>query len=101
VKRNRDHGNVLPNTPSLAAAWDGYVALCIPPDTAAEDIAALRVAFFAGASVLFYGLITMQDPGDDPTDDDLRRMDILYAEVKRFAENFDETIWRAMGVRPN
>ena len=99
AKRNRESGVVPPNTPSLALAWATYVQNCIPPDTAAEDIATRRVAFFAGASVLLYGILKMLDTGEEPTDADLRRMDILYAEVEQFTETFDETVWRAMGVR--
>jgi hypothetical protein len=75
--------------PSVDAAWKGYSALMRPP-----DIEAARLAFWAGASVLFYIMLLTMDPGNEPTDADMARMDRLNAEIEKFASTFDAEVLR-------
>lgn len=69
--------------PGVAAAWRSYQSLMGPTGEREE------LAFWAGASVLFYGLLQSLDQGDEPTDVDLAGMDRLHAEIERFCETFD------------
>jgi hypothetical protein len=48
------------------------------------QISEMRKAYFFGAQHLFASVLNMLDPGSDPTDKDLRRMDLLEQELKAF-----------------
>lgn len=49
-----------------------------------------RRCFFAGAITLFDALILILEPGPEPTDADLRRMDLLADELDRFRQDLLE-----------
>jgi hypothetical protein len=80
--------------PSIEAAWRGYEKLISPRDN--EEA---RLAFWAGASVLFYAMLKMLDPGDEPTDADLAKMDALNTEIEKFTSTFDAEIFKRHGGR--
>ena len=70
----------------------GFVGLrlaTIPLDAPAVQIEEMRNAFFAGAQHLFASVLTILEPGDEPTDTDLRRMDMIDAELKTFIKEFE------------
>lgn len=78
--------------PSVSAAWDSYRKMVIPATAPDVQVNECRLAFWAGASVLFYSILKMLDPGTEPTDADLTKMDALHKEVDAFARTFDERI---------
>jgi len=43
-----------------------------------------RRCFFAGAATVFEAVLRIMEPGDEPTDADLRRMNRLAEELTRF-----------------
>jgi hypothetical protein len=51
-----------------------------------------ELAFKGGAAVLFYAILAMMDEGDEPTDADLGKMDLLHKEVEAFTQTFDQRI---------
>lgn len=78
----------------------GFVSLrraAIAPDAPPEQVAELRAAFFAGAQHLFGSIMTMLEPGDDPTHGDLRRLDLINAELLRFVEDYKARHLRTKG----
>jgi hypothetical protein len=48
----------------------------------------MRWVFFAGAQHLFGSIMGIMDPGEEPTDADLRRMDQIDVELKTFIAEF-------------
>lgn len=46
----------------------------------------MRKAFFAGAAHLFSSIVSMLDPGSEPSAADLRRMSQIHEELERFEE---------------
>jgi hypothetical protein len=50
----------------------------------------------AGSAILFQALLKMLDPGEEPTDADLDKMDAISKELNAFTAAFDE---RATGIR--
>lgn len=54
-------------------------------DAGPAQLEELRGAFFAGAAHLFSSILNAEDPGDDATDDDVRRMKLIHAELKAYA----------------
>lgn len=70
----------------------GFVMLCkmaMAPDAPASQLIEMRMAFFAGAQHLFGTIMNILEPGAEPTDADLRRMDLIDAELKRFIAEFE------------
>lgn len=57
------------------------------------------LAFWAGATTLFYALIDCLDPGEEPTEADLAKMDAIDAEIRKFAETFDAEVLKRHGGR--
>jgi hypothetical protein len=48
----------------------------------------MRMAFFAGAQHLFGTIMTVLEPGDEPTPKDLQRMDLIHLELDAFIKDF-------------
>jgi hypothetical protein len=84
----------LSKYPSIEAAWRGYEKLISPRDK--EEA---RLAFWAGASVLFHAMLKMLDPGDEPTDADLAKMDAINAEIEKFISTLDAEVLKRHGGR--
>jgi hypothetical protein len=47
-----------------------------------EKIDEMRIAYMAGAEHLFSSMIAIMDPGEEPTEADLKRMDLIHAELQ-------------------
>ena len=73
----------------IEAGWISLRILWIPLDAPASQIDDLRSAFFAGARHLFSSIITILDPGAEPTDKDLARMDLIDQELRDFINDFE------------
>jgi len=72
--------------PNIAAAWASYEAMVLPPEAPAIQRAECRLAFYGGASTLFYAIMQSLDPGEEATPADLARMDAIGAEITAFAD---------------
>jgi hypothetical protein len=72
----------------IEAGWIGLRLAAIPLDTPPAQLDDMRIAFFSGAQHLFGSLMTILDPGEEPTDADLKRMDLIDAELRAFLEDF-------------
>lgn len=55
-----------------------------PPDQVRE----MRMAFFAGAQHLWGTIMNVMDPGTEPTDADLKKMDLIQKELDGFIKAF-------------
>lgn len=70
----------------------GWVSLRVATDlidAPADQLREMRMAFFAGAQHLFGSIMNILDPGAEPTDKDLARMDLIDKELKRFIQEFE------------
>jgi hypothetical protein len=73
----------------IEAGWKSYELLVIPVDASTVQRNETRIAFFAGAQHLFGSIMGVLEPGDDePTENDLRRMDLINKELDRFIKEF-------------
>jgi hypothetical protein len=70
---------------SMAAAWSLYAQqmLAGAPDLLREH---MRRVFYTGAGAYRDLVLLRLDPGEEPTDADMRRMDRLEAEMVAFME---------------
>jgi len=68
----------------LADEWRDFEIRVLPIDAPEVQRIEMRRAFYAGAHVLFCGLINILEPGTEATDNDLKAMDSIKAELDQF-----------------
>jgi hypothetical protein len=72
----------------IEVGWIGMRIACDLIDAPADQLREMRMAFFAGAQHLFGSIMTILEPGSEPTDKDLVRMDLIDKELKAFIAEF-------------
>ena len=72
----------------VEAGFVGLRAAAMSPDAPQIQVDEMRMAFMAGAQHLFASIMTILDPGEEPTNADLRRMDLIDKELRAFGESF-------------
>lgn len=72
----------------IDAGFVGFRKLVINPQATERQVNEMRLAFFAGAQHVFGSIMTILDPGEEPTDADLFRMDAINKELQQFADEF-------------
>lgn len=72
----------------IEAGWMSLKTLSVPCDAPQMQIDEMRNAFFAGAQHLFSSIMTILDPGAEPTDKDLERMSLIEGELADFYKQF-------------
>lgn len=82
---------------SLAAAWRAYEEMVVHPQAPDIQREECKLAFYAGAATLFYSIMIGLDPGTEPTDADMARMDAINKEVEQFAATFDQEVFKRHG----
>lgn len=82
----------LRGAPSVDAAWRSYMANILPRNASSTHLKETHLAFYAGASILFYAMLNMLDPGAEPTEADLKKMSALDDEIGAFARTFDAAV---------
>jgi hypothetical protein len=73
----------------IEAGWIIFKGMTIPPGASEIQIREMRLAFMAGAQHLFASIIGVLDPGEEPTDADLRRMDLIDRELDAFRKELE------------
>lgn len=71
----------------IEAGWALYRHQVLPRECSQAQLDETRKAFFAGAQHLFGSIMTMLDPGTEPTDADLTRMDRIHEELAAFVRS--------------
>ncbi|WLA80329.1 hypothetical protein [Bradyrhizobium elkanii] len=82
----------------IEAGWVGLRLSAIPLDASAVQLNEMRMAFFAGAQHLFGSIMGILDPGAEPTDKDLERMDLIDKELRNFINEFEVRATPAKGT---
>jgi hypothetical protein len=72
----------------IEAGWIGLRAMAVPADAPAIQIEEMRNAFFAGAQHLYACIMRTMDPGEEPTDADMARLDKIHDELQAFMADF-------------
>lgn len=78
TKRASDEGRVL------ELGWIAMLAHVIPIDAPDTQVSEMRKAFFMGAEHLFGSIMSILDPGMEPTERDLERMTLIHNELETF-----------------
>ena len=72
----------------IEAGWVGYKLGVLPPDAPDIQISECRLAFFAGCQHLFGSIMSMLDPGEEPTESDLNRMTLIERELTEYIKQY-------------
>jgi hypothetical protein len=90
-KRLSDQGRLI------EAGWILLRAMAVPPDAPEVQVNEMRYAFMAGAQHLFGSIMSTLDPGEEPTNADLRRLDLIHNELEAFRKEMELRHGRAHG----
>lgn len=71
----------------LESAWLTFAAAVLPPDVGQVQRREMKRAFYAGAAMLLHEIMAMLDPGAEPTEGDLRKMDAIAQELRQFHDD--------------
>ena len=74
----------------IEAGWLAMAASSYPNGMTADQRDQLRTAFFAGAQHLFGAIMGILDPGEEATEADLRRMDLINHELQAFLQEYKQ-----------
>lgn len=75
----------------IEAGWISLRLVAVPLDALPTQLEEMRNAFFAGAQHLFGSIMGggLLDPDAEPTAADLRRLDLIDQELKKFIREFE------------
>jgi hypothetical protein len=71
----------------IEAGWQGFRLMCVPPDAGMAQLGDMRAAFFGGAMHLFTSITSAMDPGEEPTERDMQRMQLIQKELEVFGKS--------------
>lgn len=72
----------------IEAGWISMRLACDLVDAPPDQLREMRMAFFGGAQHLLGSMMTFLDPGEEPTDADMKRMDMIHDELDAFIKDF-------------
>ena len=83
----------------IELGFSSFVAACYKDAGPSPDqCRQLRDAFFGGAQHLFASIMTILDPGEEPTAADMQRMDQIHRELEDFAGALARRIYKTEGT---
>jgi len=72
----------------IEAGWISLKLTTLPADAPQVQLDEMRNAFFAGAQHLFGSITGILEPDAEPTENDLKRMDLIDKELREFIGEF-------------
>lgn len=70
----------------IEKGWESYRDQVIPKSAGAVQRAETEQAFYSGAAYLFDSIMTILDPGAEPTERDLQTMESIMLELSAWRE---------------
>lgn len=68
----------------IEAGWVGFRLAVVHTDAPKDQVDAMRMAFFAGAQHLYASMMTIMGDDVEPTDTDIKRMELIHTELDEF-----------------
>ena len=81
----------------IADEWQSYRDNVLPKDAMPIQVSETRRAFYAGFCSLFSVLLKKVEPGEEPTDKDMRMMDSIKAELDQHLQEARSEAKRHVG----
>lgn len=73
-----------PNKKYVQKAWNSYRKGVVPFNASTAQVADTKDAFYAGALILYQGIMVGFDKGKEVTDNDEKMFDDIHEELKQF-----------------
>jgi len=70
----------------IEGGWLGFRLAVLPDNASPVQVNEMHKAFFAGSLHLFSSIMSILDPGAEPTEKDLQRMDLIHRELMEFED---------------
>lgn len=70
----------------MEGGWKALLALDVPPGASDLQKSEMRKAYFYGAQHLFASILSIMEPGTEPTEKDMNRVTLISKELERFAD---------------
>lgn len=70
----------------MEGGWQALLAVGIPPEVTDLQKSEMRKAYFCGAQHLYASIMSIMDPGTEPTEKDIERMTLIHKELERFTQ---------------
>lgn len=86
TKKLTDEGKLI------EAGFVAFRQLMINPEADAMQVDEMRLAFMAGAEHVFHSMISVLDEGEEPTEQDLQRMDNIHTELMAWRDEFTKRL---------
>lgn len=86
TKRWLDQGRLI------EAGFAAFAHFVIPKDASPQQVSDMRMAFMAGSEHTYSSMMTVFDDAEEPTDDDLRRMELIHDELAAFRGEFEDHV---------
>lgn len=81
----------------IEAGFAAYAHFVVPKNAPPVQLSETQMAFMAGAEHLWSSIMNILDPGQEPTDADLRRMDLIERELGEWRGKLSERIQPSQG----
>jgi hypothetical protein len=81
----------------IEAGWVALRHLVIPEDASDVQVSEMKMAYMSGAQHLWASIFSIMDPDAEPTDEDLRRMELIHKELEKFREEMELRFDRTEG----
>lgn len=72
----------------MEGGWQAFLAHGMPKEAGDLQKSEMRKAYYLGAQHLFASVMSILDPGTEPTEKDLERMTSLHKELELFIESY-------------
>ena len=81
----------------IEAGFAAFAHFTIPKDAPVIQLREMQLAFMAGAEHLFSSIMSILDPGEEPTEADLGRMDLIQKELDDWRGSISERVQPSQG----
>lgn len=81
----------------IEAGFAALAHLSIPKDVPAAQLRDMRIAYLAGAEHVWSSVMSIMDPGEEPTDKDMARMALIQNEIDGIRAELSEYVTPAQG----
>ena len=89
--------NLIDQGKLIEAGFAAFASYVIPPNAPATQLREMQLAWMAGAEHVWSSVMGMLDPGEEPSEADLRRMGLIQQEIDKWRTKISERIDHAKG----
>jgi hypothetical protein len=81
----------------IEAGFAAFAHYVVPKDAPPVQLREMQLAYMAGAEHVWSSVMNMLDPGEEPTEADMRRMDLIQREIDEWRGKLSERVDPAQG----